>query len=131
MRLSILSLVVLMIASGCSTSESIARSDEQRQRDWLASQGRAVPNDPAAALTERQVRADSLLALPPASLTAQDLQWLQVYYQSREQDNREAQTAEVRQTRRSAEGWIIGSLVVSAIVTVVSIAYLATIDTSP
>lgn len=119
-----------LLLAGCATTETTARSEEQRQRDWLISQGRSAPPEQGAALAARQARADSLLALPPANLTAADLQWLQVYYQAREQDNREAQTAEVRQTRQSAEGWIIGSLVVSAVVGVVSFIFLSTQDTT-
>ena len=60
---------------------------------------------------ESEARADSLLALPPDALTEADVQWLTLYNERAARANERAQVEEVRETRRSANAWIIASLV--------------------
>lgn len=86
----------------------------RQEREAAAAQARAqAAADSAFAV--RQARADSLLSLPPDSLSATDLQWLQLYYQDRERADREATTAAARESMSNANKWIVASLGFSAL----------------
>ena len=110
MRYALPLLAVLTLA-GCYVAQPVA----------------TAPPDPAvaAAMAQRQARADSLLALPPDSLSAQHLAWLQLYYQDRDRADREATNAQRRESARATSNAIWTYLGISAVVAVLSFILLA------
>lgn len=111
-------LLLLPAFAACAPSGNLASDAEQRRA--ARARGIDVEASPDEMFALRQIRADSLLSLPPDSLTGADTQWLLIYMQERERRNDEALTNEVRQSRTDAGKWIIGSTVAAAMIGLIS-----------
>lgn len=120
MRIATVAIVVLIL-SGCAPT-GLSRYPENRSRVDRTQ----VDREARAQREVRRARADSLLALPPDSLSSNDLRWLQIFYQDRDQANRDEQTAEIKRTRQMANNWIIIGIVGSAVMGLVS--YLVIVE---
>lgn len=111
-------LALLLAISGCAT---IPESNQPRRR-W------GDPYQPTAAapvdtaFVALQARADSLMALPPDSLTAAQLQWLQVYASERDRRDVQQTRASARRSMSSATSLAFAGLVISMVFSAILLA---------
>ena len=69
MRYALALFLVVLTAGGCVSAEAM-RAEQARQRN----------------VAQRQITADSLMALPPGRLTDDDRAWLDLYWQQQQRE---------------------------------------------
>ncbi len=109
-------LAFLVALSGCATT--IPESNRP-QSTWGHQRPQDAEPPPDSAMVALQARADSLLALSPDSLTAAQLQWLQVYQNERERRDVQSTRAAARQSMSAATGFAFVGLIASIVLSVV------------